>query len=33
MAQARLAEKEITTGHYRGPLHGIPTPAKKIFSP
>jgi hypothetical protein len=27
-SQARQAEKEISKGHYRGPLHGIPISAK-----
>lgn len=27
-AHAKLAEKEITTGNYRGPLHGIPVALK-----
>jgi aspartyl-tRNA(Asn)/glutamyl-tRNA(Gln) amidotransferase subunit A len=29
--QARAAEKEITSGKYRGPLHGIPFGLKDIF--
>ncbi len=29
--QARQAEREIRTGHYRGPLHGIPYAAKDLF--
>jgi aspartyl-tRNA(Asn)/glutamyl-tRNA(Gln) amidotransferase subunit A len=29
--QARRAEREIRTGHYRGPLHGIPYAAKDLF--
>ena len=29
--QARAAEKEITDGKYRGPLHGIPFGLKDIF--
>src|SRR5687768_15266894 len=28
LAQAREAEKEIRSGHYRGPLHGLPFGAK-----
>ncbi len=28
---ARIAETEITKGHYRGPLHGIPYAAKDLF--
>jgi aspartyl-tRNA(Asn)/glutamyl-tRNA(Gln) amidotransferase subunit A len=32
MEQARAAEKEINSGHYRGPLHGIPYGAKDAFS-
>ena len=31
MEQARRAEREIRTGHYRGPLHGIPYAAKDLF--
>ncbi|MBI3668150.1 MAG: Asp-tRNA(Asn)/Glu-tRNA(Gln) amidotransferase subunit GatA [Acidobacteria bacterium] len=31
MEQARQAEREIRTGHYRGPLHGIPYAAKDLF--
>lgn len=31
-AQARQAEKEISEGHYRGPLHGIPFGAKDLFA-
>ena len=31
LAQARQAEREIRTGHYRGPLHGIPYAAKDLF--
>jgi aspartyl-tRNA(Asn)/glutamyl-tRNA(Gln) amidotransferase subunit A len=31
MQQARQAEREIRTGHYRGPLHGIPYAAKDLF--
>src|SRR5580704_15642451 len=30
--QAQAAEKEIHRGHYRGPLHGIPYPAKDLFA-
>jgi len=29
--QAKEAEREITSGHYRGPLHGVPYGAKDIF--
>jgi aspartyl-tRNA(Asn)/glutamyl-tRNA(Gln) amidotransferase subunit A len=29
--QARAAEREITSGHYRGPLHGIPFGLKDIY--
>jgi Asp-tRNA(Asn)/Glu-tRNA(Gln) amidotransferase A subunit family amidase len=28
---ARVAEAEITGGHYRGPLHGIPLAVKDLF--
>ena len=28
---AQRAEKEIMTGHYRGPLHGVPFAAKDLF--
>jgi aspartyl-tRNA(Asn)/glutamyl-tRNA(Gln) amidotransferase subunit A len=31
MAQARQAEQEITKGHYRGVLHGIPISLKDLF--
>jgi aspartyl-tRNA(Asn)/glutamyl-tRNA(Gln) amidotransferase subunit A len=31
LATARLAEQEISRGHYRGPLHGIPYAVKDIF--
>src|SRR5262249_33174701 len=31
MTQARAAEQEITRGHYRGPLHGMPFGAKDNF--
>jgi len=31
LAQAAQAEREIRTGHYRGPLHGIPYAAKDLF--
>ncbi len=31
LEQARRAEREIRTGHYRGPLHGIPYAAKDLF--
>ena len=31
MAQAKQAEQEIRSGHYRGPLHGIPYGAKDII--
>src|SRR5258707_12005839 len=30
MKQARAAEKEIASGKYRGPLHGIPYAAKYL---
>ena len=32
MAQARAAEKEIRSGRYRGPLHGIPYGAKDLLA-
>jgi aspartyl-tRNA(Asn)/glutamyl-tRNA(Gln) amidotransferase subunit A len=32
LEQARLAEKEIAAGKYRGPLHGIPYGAKDVFA-
>ncbi|MBI2166126.1 MAG: amidase [Chloroflexi bacterium] len=31
LAAARRCEEEISTGHYRGPLHGIPIGVKDIF--
>jgi len=31
MDQAALADKEIKSGHYRGPLHGIPFGVKDLF--
>src|ERR1700738_2584886 len=31
--QARAAEREITAGRYRGPLHGIPFGLKDIMRP
>lgn len=31
LAQAHLAEREIASGSYRGPLHGIPVSLKDIF--
>lgn len=31
LAQARAADKEIASGHYRGPLHGIPWGAKDLL--
>src|SRR5262245_7395689 len=30
-ADARAAEAEITSGHYRGPLHGIPIGLKDLY--
>ena len=30
LQQARAAEKEIASGHYRGPLHGVPYAAKDL---
>jgi aspartyl-tRNA(Asn)/glutamyl-tRNA(Gln) amidotransferase subunit A len=32
LAQAKVAEKEISAGKYRGPLHGIPYGAKDAFA-
>jgi aspartyl-tRNA(Asn)/glutamyl-tRNA(Gln) amidotransferase subunit A len=32
LEQARAAEKEISAGHYRGPLHGIPYAAKDLLA-
>jgi aspartyl-tRNA(Asn)/glutamyl-tRNA(Gln) amidotransferase subunit A len=32
LAQAKTAEKEISAGKYRGPLHGIPYGAKDAFA-
>lgn len=32
LKQARAAEKEISAGHYRGPLHGIPYAAKDLLA-
>lgn len=32
LAQARRADKEISSGQYRGPLHGIPYGAKDLLS-
>jgi aspartyl-tRNA(Asn)/glutamyl-tRNA(Gln) amidotransferase subunit A len=32
LAQAKVAEKEIQRGHYRGPLHGIPYAAKDLLA-
>jgi aspartyl-tRNA(Asn)/glutamyl-tRNA(Gln) amidotransferase subunit A len=31
LEQARIAEKEISDGHYRGPLHGIPLGVKDLY--
>ncbi len=31
LAAARLAEKEIQSGRYRGPLHGVPIAVKDLF--
>jgi Asp-tRNA(Asn)/Glu-tRNA(Gln) amidotransferase A subunit family amidase len=31
LTQARQADEEITAGHYRGPLHGIPWGAKDLL--
>ncbi len=32
LAQARRADEEIASGHYRGPLHGIPWGAKDLLA-
>jgi aspartyl-tRNA(Asn)/glutamyl-tRNA(Gln) amidotransferase subunit A len=32
LRQAHAAEKEISAGHYRGPLHGIPYAAKDLLA-
>lgn len=32
MREAKQAEQEISKGHYRGPLHGIPWGVKDLFS-
>src|SRR5271168_5165736 len=32
LEQAKVAEKEIQHGHYRGPLHGIPYAAKDLLA-
>jgi aspartyl-tRNA(Asn)/glutamyl-tRNA(Gln) amidotransferase subunit A len=32
MAAARVADREIAGGHYRGPLHGIPLSIKDLFA-
>src|SRR6267143_1076631 len=32
LEQAKVAEKEIQRGHYRGPLHGIPYAAKDLLA-
>lgn len=32
LAQARRADREIATGHYRGPLHGIPYGVKDLYA-
>src|ERR1044072_3167344 len=31
LEQARIAEKEISDGNYRGPLHGIPLGVKDLY--
>jgi aspartyl-tRNA(Asn)/glutamyl-tRNA(Gln) amidotransferase subunit A len=31
LAQARAADREIASGHHRGPLHGIPLSLKDLF--
>src|SRR5690349_8113430 len=32
LEQARAAEREISRGHYRGPLHGVPYGAKDLLA-
>ena len=32
LEEARIAEREIAAGHYRGPLHGIPYGAKDLLA-
>jgi Asp-tRNA(Asn)/Glu-tRNA(Gln) amidotransferase A subunit family amidase len=32
MDDAKQADREIASGHYRGPLHGIPTGVKDLFA-
>ena len=32
LTQARIAEKEISSGRYRGPLHGVPYAPKDLFA-
>jgi aspartyl-tRNA(Asn)/glutamyl-tRNA(Gln) amidotransferase subunit A len=32
LAEARVAEREIQSGHYRGPLHGIPYGVKDLLA-
>jgi len=32
LEQARAAEREISNGHYRGPLHGVPYAAKDLVA-
>ncbi len=32
LAQAKQAEEEIASGHYRGPLHGIPYALKDLYA-
>jgi aspartyl-tRNA(Asn)/glutamyl-tRNA(Gln) amidotransferase subunit A len=32
LEEARRAEREIASGHYRGPLHGIPYGAKDLLA-
>jgi aspartyl-tRNA(Asn)/glutamyl-tRNA(Gln) amidotransferase subunit A len=31
LTEARMAENEIVSGHYRGPLHGIPLAHKDLY--
>ena len=32
LAQSRIAEREMASGHYRGPLHGIPVAIGDLFA-
>src|SRR5215470_12533336 len=31
LAEAKKADQEIASGHYRGPLHGVPVSIKDMF--